>query len=89
MFKEATMSQQNEEPVASVTTHRSLAKWPLILAALTALSFLGAVMGGIGPCGGPGIFFIIPFFCFGLATVVMLIVNSCRAVQHHRAAHEN
>ena len=78
------MTQIMQVPEDSDPSTSHVFKWPLILAALSGLSLLGVIGGGIGPCGGAGIFFLPPFFLFGIATVVMFLVNCGRAISRHR-----
>ena len=77
-----TQTMQVPEDSAPSTSH--LFKWPLILAALSVLSVLGVVLGGIGPCGGTGMFFLPPFFICGIATIVMFLVSCGRAISRHQ-----
>ena len=58
---------------------------PAIFAGLTGLCFLGLVEGGIGPCGGPGVFFIPPLFLSALVTVGTILNSTARAISCRRS----
>ena len=63
-----------------------LFKWPAILTGFTALSFCGIAAGGIGSCGGPGLFFIPFFLGFGIASLIAWVYCIAKEVKRRRAS---
>lgn len=65
---------------------RHFFKAPAILAALSALAFGATVIsGGVGPCGGGGLPFLLAFFVLAPATIVAFVISCGRLIVSRHA----
>lgn len=67
---------------------RRFFKVPAIFAVLTAIAFAGIAIGGIGPCGGDGVPFLLAFIPLGVTTVIAFAIACGRALTNHRRHRE-
>jgi hypothetical protein len=73
------------QPTRSWPTLR-LFRWPIIGLTLTLLSMWGVKAAGIGPCGGFGIFFVVPFLLSARLTAVSFCISCWRLISRRRTA---
>lgn len=70
----------------SLPRKRSYFRMPAIFVVLAVLCVIFGANAGFGPCGGPGLFFLLPFLAFALAAVLTFAV-ACGKLIARRHAH--